>query len=493
PVPLNTYMDHCDVSLGLEKISSSAVSTSGIYPFFDSISTSEPLTYRFDGKTEIGRMSGAVVIKKIDFNRVDATPKKLKSNPVDVMVTVSGQHHGFSRVDLKETLIARSFGVNQSFELSLGGVDGLLFSENRPSWFHFLHTARGKGKAGLELSNIRPFSGFAKGIDLNGTIRLNGEISLEPDASVELKGRIQSHGLDAAIGDFLSIRNLKTDFDFSKIFLIDPDPSRSIPELPLSVKVMKENSARHHQDNSPPDLLASLSGQWQKRLNNDHSFSFDSARIGSPLRFFEMHQGIIDLEIENGLPKLTHLETNLLGGSLMGSGSIFEKENKIYLTWNASFSGLNPRNLLYQKSKKPQNEEMTLSGRISAAFPLSIRLQQVFQELGFNLQFSHIGSEAMQEILSILDPYETNETMVSIRRMLRSGKPKWIEVDVKNGILALNGEITVKGIPVRLPSVERLNLSEVSGLNGYEKTLISIQPVIEILQSASRRTLTPDR
>jgi hypothetical protein len=483
-IPIKSFIDHLDLSLAFKDISEDLISKLGIRPYFSSISTSKPITYRYDGKTDSGTINCFLSAENIV---IPTDSKEMKIFPVNAEVTISGEHNGFNSLNLTETLSSNTLGLNQTMEISLGGIDRILFTEDVTSFSHWLDVLKGKGKVTVRLSNIRPFSSFSSQIDLKGNLNLNGEIFIEPKSHIELKGRILSDGLDITVADFLKIDNLKSNFEFNKTYVTTPKSSTSLPAVPLSAQVMKEQRALQKENNIQQDILASLSGQWQKRLNKNHSISFDSARIGSSSGILEVRKTIIDLEVENGLPKLTHLESDLLGGTLLGSGLIVKKEKEMYLILNSLFSGLNPRNPV----TKSRNEEMTLSGRFSAEFPITIHLNQVLQDLGFTLQFSHIGSEAMQGLLSILDPYETNETIVSIRRLLRNGKPKWIGMDVKNGIAALNGEINVKGVSVKLPGVERLNLSDLSGMKVYEKTLLSLEPLISFLRSASHPTLTP--
>jgi len=99
----------------------------------------------------------------------------------------------------------------------------------------------------------------------------------------------------------------------------------------------------------------------------------------------------------------------------------------------------------------------------------------------FNLEFSHIGSRALERLLYALDPYESNETIVAQRKLLRTGSPRWVKVNVKDGALSLNGELNAKGLTIGLPSIKRLNITDLPGLDVLDENLKSIDNIVELL------------
>ncbi|OGP57566.1 MAG: hypothetical protein A2V65_10440 [Deltaproteobacteria bacterium RBG_13_49_15] len=315
------------------------------------------------------------------------------------------------------------------------------------------------------------------------------EAELIPKKSLIVKGWTGSDGLDITVGDSASIEDLNINFGFQKHYTVSANPPASTSETRLSVKVMEENPLALFHINPEGDVISSLSGQWQKRLGKNHTFSLNSARIGKAPQSIHIKKTVVDLELEEGIPKITYFESGLLGGSIIGSASVFEKGEELFLRFRTSFSALNPGKSLQGVDTKPDSEDLTIGGRISVLAPLSVHLPLILKELELDLQFSHIGPGAMREMLHILDPHEHNETIISIRRLLRTGIPRWIEINVKNGILSLNGEVIIKGVPIKIPSLERLNLSDISGLDRYEKELRGLLPLIDMLTLASRRHL----
>ena len=102
-----------------------------------------------------------------------------------------------------------------------------------------------------------------------------------------------------------------------------------------------------------------------------------------------------------------------------------------------------------------------------------------------DLKLSRIGSRSLERLLYALDPAESNEAIVSQRRLLRVGSPRWIYLRIKDGNLSLDGEVDVQGVPVKIPSLRRLNVANIAGLDKYAEYLIDLEPVIKVLKFCS--------
>ncbi len=111
------------------------------------------------------------------------------------------------------------------------------------------------------------------------------------------------------------------------------------------------------------------------------------------------------------------------------------------------------------------------------------------EQLQLELQFSHIGPRALGRMLYLMDPYETNQTIVSQRRILRNGTPRWIEIQVKDGILSLDGEVAMKGINFKIPHLERLNIIDIVARDKFNKNIAFIKPIIDILELATQPSI----
>jgi hypothetical protein len=148
------------------------------------------------------------------------------------------------------------------------------------------------------------------------------------------------------------------------------------------------------------------------------------------------------------------------------------------------FSGLNTFNLFSNAEPVdgvPDDREGEISGQVSVVLPLTTKLEFLLQRVQAHIMFSQIGSQSLARLLYALDPYESNEAIVSQRRLLRTGSPRWIKMTIRNGNLALEGEAAVKGIRVALPRLTRFNISNLSGLRQFDSHLLQLQPLIQAL------------
>jgi len=99
-----------------------------------------------------------------------------------------------------------------------------------------------------------------------------------------------------------------------------------------------------------------------------------------------------------------------------------------------------------------------------------------------DLNLSRIGTRSLERFLYALDPSESNEAIVSQRRLLRLGSPRWINVYVKDGRLSMEGEVDAQGVTVAIPSLRRMHIANVTGLDDYAEHLVSLDPLIAVLK-----------
>jgi hypothetical protein len=201
----------------------------------------------------------------------------------------------------------------------------------------------------------------------------------------------------------------------------------------------------------------------------------------------------VELNLDNGLPNLDYFQFNLLGGTINGSIALLKKQvqdpihkNKTFNVNTAlTFSGINFAQFFPGAFSKDDYSKANISGSLYAAFPVTDQLQTILENATITVAFTQIGSMALERLLYSIDPYESNEAIVSQRRLLKNGSPKKIRLDIKDGFLSLRGNVSIKGIEFSLPAIRRLNIAQVPGLERFEEKLSGLAPVISILQKVS--------
>jgi hypothetical protein len=231
----------------------------------------------------------------------------------------------------------------------------------------------------------------------------------------------------------------------------------------------------------------------QKRLHTPYTLSFESARFRLMQLPLDITAAILDYQLKNGLPNVDYFQFNMLGGTILGSGSINQKAGGYFVHNQLKFSGINVNQLIPGAPTAEIASEAELSGQVSIRFPLSTQLTRVLEQFEASIVFNRIGARALERILFVLDPYESNEVIVSQRNLLRSGSPRWFQLAIKNGNLSLEGEAKVKGTTIALPRLTRFNITNLSGLNRFERYLVKLDPFIKALRVLSAERLTVEK
>jgi hypothetical protein len=186
------------------------------------------------------------------------------------------------------------------------------------------------------------------------------------------------------------------------------------------------------------------------------TFSVESVHVGLKPLPIDITHTVLDFSLEEGLPSIDFFQTDILGGTVRGSLSIKRRDGAFFADFRSAFSGLNAQRLVPGPLSDIRDEEAEVSGMLSAALPLSTSMDRLLQDVEFGLEITRIGSRALDRMLYALDPYESNESIVQQRKLLRMGPVKWVAASVKDGMLSASGQVEAKGVKLELPRLERL-------------------------------------
>jgi hypothetical protein len=296
--------------------------------------------------------------------------------------------------------------------------------------------------------------------------------------------------MDVKIGNALDVKKLQADIDFNKRYLIITKGARKTSKNSyLSSQMIRENPSIKTKTSGQRDSISLLNSTWYHYLGRRHTFYLESARIWNPPLSLKLDHIAADLEITDGYPHLKYFQTDLLGGNVIGALGVFEKDKQFFIKSDLAFTGLDLRKIAIKGETGSDQADYSVGGQMSMSFPLSTRLRPQLEQLQLELQFSHIGPRALERMLYLMDPYENNQTIVSQRRILRKGTPRWIEIQVKDGILSLDGEVTIKGINFKIPHLERLNIVDIAARDKFEKNIAFIKPIIDILELTTQSSI----
>ena len=486
------FIDKFDFSSSLKGVGIDWTFTDGRQLRVGAVSTPEPIRYQFEKTSGNGKVSGNLLIENIDTIPLEILKSPIKSNPLSINFSFSGEHQYLKTFSFSQVLDLKPFNINETLNLSLYGLDRIAKEDLISPLPVLLGSIGGTATGTLNFQGGTTIGTFIKDLNIDGRMVAGGEVQLTPGQRIDIKSWINTSKMDIDIGSNFSIKNLQTDLKLEKSFYIAHGKAENKAKTPaLSVDVLKKGSPLFSSE-FKDSTLQRLMNQFQKRFNPKHAITFESARLSSLPNPIKIQHSFVDVDLTEALPSVDYFQADLLGGTAIGSISILDQRPGFLVQTRMSFSGLDAKNLLSQTKEEDENEDRSISGELSLSFPLTVKLQPLLRELNFVLKFSHIGSRSLEGFLYLIDPSENNETIASQRRLLRIGTPTWIELTIKNGILSLYGEVKVKGIVIKIPSLERLNIGNLPGLADIDRQLIRLGPVIELFDIYTKNTLKID-
>ena len=485
------FIDHLDVSLtpdGLEAVWPLNPKT-GERIVIGDINASAPVRYRFNRKTGKGTLSGKLRCQKIREAPVLGKFKK----PLDLALQFTLNHDELKSVRFTQKMTLMPINIQEKLEITLIGSDRLLGKTMQPTPDLILKYLGADAKASVSLFEKSDLSMFFKNQEIRGKIIAGLNVNIRPDqamgGTIWLKtpeSRIRQAGT-------IDLKGVYADIALKKEYRTSPkkkedSQKESLKDAPLSWQVMKPVET----GNRPAKTGGYNTGASFGLLDASEfqpSVSVASARIETGPMPMEIKHAAADLTLENGLPRLNQFRLDVLGGTITGAlrfsrqeiGQETGQKKQMAVNFNLLFSGINAATLFPDAATAASGPENEISGQLALTCPLMTDLQPLLQALVLELDLTHIGATALERFLYALDPSESNETIVSQRKNLRSGTPKWIRIRVQSGHLSLEGEVSVKGVNIRIPSLKRLNIANLTALKPYEAHLRALKPVFNIL------------
>ncbi|MBF0397766.1 MAG: hypothetical protein HQK78_13390 [Desulfobacterales bacterium] len=419
------------------------------------ISTVSPIKNLFETKSGKGELSA-----NISIDRIDEIPFIKIKEPLKLNVSYLITHDYLKRIKILESINIYPFNIKQSVDASLYGIDKLIKRKFKPpisSWLNYLGCDI-KGSVDFDNPDL---SLFKSDLKVRGNINSLVELYLRPFDSIKTTSIVSGKDIDIQLGNKLILKGLNPDFELSKTFSLAKEEAKKENAISLlSKEVMELN----------PEFTRI---KENKSIRVNHSITLKSLNLLGGKFPISINNSFLDFNLNEGLPIIEQFQLDILNGTVKGNMAILKTEmDSFYLQADLAFSGVED-----------------LSGNISIAIPFNNKIKTFFDDFKLNVSFTHISSLALQRILYALDPYESNEAISSQRKLLNTGYPRWINLNIKNGNLSLDGEIEAKGIRVSIPKLERLNISNVGTLNRLEEYLGVFIPVNKILHVFTKSEL----
>ncbi len=457
------------------------------------ISTPGALRYEYDRNKLEGRVSGDIVISGV----AEAPGAGRFSDPLNLKLSFSAVHDDLQTLQAEQAMTVAPFNISETFSMSLYGLDKALAKGGPPSGAWLQHIG-GKIGGGVQISEKPDLKMLTSDLDLSGDVDAGFSADITPGEAVKATCRADVSDMDLYLKDTADVKGLNARIALEKDFdIVLPDHLKGTASYAGSGRRLSEDVLS--ADAALPATAAGRSavgmymGTMQKRLGTRHAISFASADVKAAPVPLSLTDAAVDFHLNAGLPQADHFQMNLLGGTLMGALRFFKRAAGFAVQLNLSFSGLDTARLFPDDAFLKEKQDAEISGQITLTAPLTTRMQTMLQQIEVELNFTHIGARSLERVLYALDPYESDEAIVELRGLLRTGTPRWIRVSVKNGNLSLDGEVEAKGVRVSIPKVDRLNIANISGLEVYEPDLAALGPAVDALNLLSATAILIDK
>jgi len=479
------FVDRLNIDCTVQDMGVDLAVSEGKHLKVESVSTGSPMRHSFDKKTGKGQSDGKILLRGIHL------PYGVLDKDLSADILVSGEHNYLKSVTFSQVVMLKPANINHTLNISLSGMDRLFKRSLKMPFPLWLKYVGGTVRGTLNVSEQTDLTTLVDNLGFEGRLETGAELLLVPGENIRLIGWAASPEINVKFGELFSVKNLKTNVNLEKHYRILGTEAAGEDEnrfIPLSVRVLKAEPAAAtggaFEFDTQDAAVAKLIGALQNRFSQQHALEFESAYMGIGPLPLAVERSLIGFDLNAGLPNSDYFQVELLGGTVIGSFAVIEKKQYFFLKTQLAFSGLNTERI-YPAAGTLENDDSELSGRLTTLVPLSVRFESLLRELSVDLKLSRIGSSSLERLLYALDPAESNEAIVSQRQLLRIGSPRWIYVHIKDGNLSLDGEVDVQGVPVAIPSLRRLNIANISGLDRYADYLVGLGPVIKTLKFCS--------
>ncbi len=445
--------------------------------------------------TAAGGLKSVLLEGNLAIGRISQLPgSKAFKPPLSATLSFKADERNLSSLQITEALHIDPLNIDQDIEISLNRLGRLLNLEEQPTLSTLLRHLDATLTAGLRTTLGPSLAPFTPGLALTGP--LNAGLGLELKAGKEISARVslESGGLDVTAQQ-AHIQRLTSHIHLSKTYGLqfggEEKDKPVASHAPLSQKVLRPSAAPGLQSPSGNALARRLMEDLGGPMSGPPTLSFDSVNVtGGPFSL-EFRHGEMQFRLAGSLPSLDRFQFDAMGGSILGDLRITRQDDLCRLEMNGAFSGLDATTLLPEQapadrtSLQGPDQDTQVSGQVSLQMPVSRDSVRVMNNLSAAVRLTHIGSRTLERLLYAMDPYEANEGIIKQRALLRKGTPEWVDVQIRHGNLSLSGSVAAMGARIPLPTVERLNLTNLPIHTRLQKLLGGLGPVEKGLKALS--------
>ncbi len=441
-------------------------------------STVKPLRITFDNSGMSSTFQG-------EFFLEDFYESRFMSKPISMNLALSGQLEDMNLFSLSESLSIAPLNVNQSLSFSLSGIGDVFTSISDFTPSAIINRVNCRLDNSFVFGDNGDLSVFTNDVTVNGKMAVSTALKLNAKKNMTAALSVNSSKLDVKYKYLVKLQGLKTNIDLSRSFdiLSRGDLADVIAVKPtLTKNVLIADRLESFSSEEGDRAINRLAMDLKGRFGEVNTLSFDSAFVKAMGLEVELSNQVLDFGFHDSLPSIDYFQIDILGGTLISSFAVVERNADLFIELKGAFSGLNGESMIKTDSPDSGKEDSEISGRFSLMLPVTEDYEFLLRSMDISLDITKIGKRSLERLLYSFDPYESNELIVKQRKLLRTGTPVRISLAVKNGNLSVNGEVLAKGVTIALPPVDRVNIADISDFKSLYESITIIDTVNKILQ-----------
>ena len=322
------------------------------------------------------------------------------------------------------------------------------------------------------------------GLDVSGKASAGARVNLTAGRDLRVRAYVESNDLGVRQRKGTTVEGIRSELVVDRTYTLAT--TRGDSWVPLSTALVRpaaEGAVPSGATDIATRIREDLRGEARgtRKLGIRHV----AAKVsGVPVKLTAVEG---DLLIDPEEVGLGFFQAEVLGGTVRARGVIDLRPDVPTLAAACSFSHLDMALLLPEKSPSGGLKELgdtEITGDAVLEAPLLTGQRELLEGMRVKMNIHKIGSHTLERALFSLDPYERNEQLVAQRKLLRRGGLKWLRAGTVDGALSVDGEAVVGGVPIAIPRVERVRLSELPIHKQTEKAVTTIAALRKLLDMA---------
>jgi hypothetical protein len=268
---------------------------------------------------------------------------------------------------------------------------------------------------------LRPTLLTQPAVSGGGTIGFPRLLTIKEGNQITVDGEMQFSDLDVALDEF-QVQGLNGRLGLNEELLLTPEQQVQFRYLVKADPFQRVDFTRMQPYLDNPSL----------RIQN---ITIGNKSVGPALAAMSLKQNLL---------RLPRFDLDLFGGHLSGQFYFNASPGAWKIALLGRLSQLDPRKMLPDNAVSKTGEYSPMSARIAVEFDFHQRL------LEGRIDMIEINRDQLLQLLDVIDPEHRDEQLAQVRTALRLAYPKWVTLDMGQGLMDMAVAISTLPKPIKV-------------------------------------------